>query len=152
MRMTAGRPGRARRALRVRGTAQGVGFRSRVHRLAEALALGGFVRNDGEGASIEAGSPEDVVELLPSPPLARIDAVHAGPLPSRGDTAFEIASTGSGGRAARIPAARGPCPDCLRELVDPGDRRHRHPFINCAACGPRYSIARHASTRRWRWR
>ena len=36
------------------------------------------------------------------------------------------------------------CQDCLRELRDPRNRRYRHPFITCAQCGPRFTIARAA--------
>src|SRR5205085_1839375 len=35
-----------------------------------------------------------------------------------------------------------PCADCLRELMDPQNRRYRYPFITCAQCGPRFTIVR----------
>lgn len=34
------------------------------------------------------------------------------------------------------------CVDCLREMLDPANRRFQYPFINCAHCGPRLTIVR----------
>jgi hydrogenase maturation protein HypF len=36
------------------------------------------------------------------------------------------------------------CTDCLNELLDSGNRRYRYPFIDCARCGPRFTV-----TQRW---
>jgi len=47
-----------------------------------------------------------------------------------------------GAREALPPPDTGPCPDCLDDVRDPGGRRHRYPFVNCTACGPRLSVVR----------
>src|SRR5262245_61499244 len=140
-----------RRAIRVRGVVQGVGFRPAAYRLADTLGLGGFVINDREGVWIEiegsaAALARFVAELPAAAPAARIDRVETHTIAPCGDRAFRIASSVEpidGTRAAaEIPADLAPCAECLRELADPDDRRYRYPFINCTACGPRFTIVR----------
>ncbi|HEX3903382.1 MAG TPA: carbamoyltransferase HypF [Polyangia bacterium] len=141
---------RVRRSLRVRGTVQGVGFRPAVCRFATGLALGGFVRNDEQGVLIEIEGGADAVgrfvSELPAtaPPLAWIESLEATALDPVGERTFRIAPSqvGDAETRASIPADCAPCVDCLRELHDPNDRRHRYPFINCTACGPRFTIVR----------
>ncbi|MBX3226620.1 MAG: carbamoyltransferase HypF [Labilithrix sp.] len=137
----------SRRRLRVRGTVQGVGFRPFVYRLAHEHGLDGFVRNDGAGVWIEVeGTTRGLTRfeaLLRDepPPLARIVSVDADDVPSRGGAGFRIVESASApSTRALVPADVAPCDDCLRELFDPRDRRHRYPFINCTACGPRYTV------------
>jgi hydrogenase maturation protein HypF len=137
--------------LRVRGTVQGVGFRPFVRRAASRLGLRGWVLNDEQGVLIRACGPEVAVAELRrametgAPPASRIEAIEAGaPGPDATPVAdgFVIAPSGTAGLAvqAAVPPDLALCADCRRELLDPADRRHRYPFINCTQCGPRYSI------------
>jgi hydrogenase maturation protein HypF len=141
-----------RRAIRIRGIVQGVGFRPAMYRLAESLDVTGFVRNDREGVWLEIeGAPlrleRFAAELrMAAPPTSRIDAIEVTSLAPLHDTRFVIAHSPQGERGAHVAAATpvdlAPCAECIRELDDPSNRRHRYPFINCTGCGPRFTIVR----------
>lgn len=140
---------RVRRRLRVRGLVQGVGFRPFVNRLATGLALGGTVRNETGGVTIEVEGPAAAVAdfvrdlRLLAPPLAVIAAVAEEPLVPRSEREFAILPSAAGAASAAtalIPPDVATCERCLAELRDPADRRHRYPFTNCTDCGPRYTI------------
>ena len=134
---------------RVTGTVQGVGFRPHVYRLATELGLGGLVLNDQHGVLLEVeGDPEAVERFLDrlaaeAPPLAAIEAVTTQAVAPRGAQRFEIVqSARAAAPSAPVTPDSATCEECLAELFDPGDRRHRYPFINCTNCGPRFTIVR----------
>jgi hydrogenase maturation protein HypF len=140
---------RRRACARVEGTVQGVGFRPYVHRLAAELGLAGYVLNDAHGVLLEVeGEAEAVDEFLArlapeAPPLAILEHVGVSEGAPRGDTDFVIRASPRGELAdAPVAPDSATCPECLRELLDPADRRYRYPFINCTNCGPRFTIVR----------
>ncbi|GAA2589396.1 carbamoyltransferase HypF [Streptomyces roseoviolaceus] len=146
--MTAPATQAVRRRVTVRGTVQGVGFRPFVHRLATDLALAGFVSNTASGVLIEVeGPPQGIADFCDRlaqepPPLATVTGVGFEDLPVSGaDDTFSIRSTDRSPGRTLLPPDTATCPDCLRELADPADRRHRHPFVTCTHCGPRFTIA-----------
>ena len=139
-----------RRRLHIQGNVQGIGFRPFLYRLATERRLTGGVCNDGCGVTVDVEGSARLVEQfearLPAemPIAGRIDRWHAETLPPRGGGGtFRIeASRDSAWRCVSLVPDQFVCPDCLREMNDPRDRRYRYPFINCTACGPRYTIAR----------
>ncbi len=132
----------------VRGLVQGVGFRPFVYRLAHALRLAGTVLNDGDGVEIHLAGSESAlrsfVERLrcEAPSAARIVDVEVQPTDALPENdSFLILPSRSGKRpSAPIAPDMAICDDCLAEIMDPGNRRHRYPFTNCTNCGPRFSI------------
>lgn len=130
-----------------RGRVQGVGFRPWVHRVARELNLPGWVRNAGGELEIEveghAGTLDAFMARLARspPPQAEIDTIAGERLLPRGFAGFEIrASVTTGDAALAVPPDIATCEPCLREILDPRDRRYRHPFTSCADCGPRYTV------------
>jgi hydrogenase maturation protein HypF len=143
------RPGERgeRRRYTVHGVVQGVGFRPFVWTLAHRHALTGSVRNTSGAVVVDVQGPAARLDafaaqlLTTAPPLARIDEVSVTALGARPADGFVILdSQAVEGAYQPIAPDAATCADCLRELFDPSDRRHRYPFINCTNCGPRFTI------------
>ncbi len=136
-------------SVRVDGTVQGVGYRPFVYRLAAELGIAGWVLNDERGVLVEAEGPPEAVAAFAerlsadAPPLAAVSAVTVEDVPVTGEAGFAIVSSVRGGAAtAPVTPDSATCDECLAELDDPADRRHRYPFLNCTNCGPRFTIVR----------
>ena len=139
--------GKTRLKLAVRGAVQGVGFRPFVFRLAEELKLAGWVNNSQQGVFIEVEGPRSALEKFllrlesEKPARSFIQSLESSWLDAIGFEKFEIReSETGGGKTALVMPDIATCPDCLRDIFDPKNRRHRYPFTNCTNCGPRFSI------------
>lgn len=138
-----------RLSVTVTGIVQGVGFRPYLHRLARQHGLTGWARNTGRGVELEWQGKqarlavETGFDRASVPPLAVIEKVTVRSIPPQsGETAFRILPSAADGRDTLVSPDIAVCPDCLRELRDPTDRRYRYPFLNCTNCGPRFTIVR----------
>ncbi len=132
----------------VQGIVQGVGFRPFVFSLAAKHSIRGRVLNNTIGVLIDVeGEQSTIQEFIAgiksnSPTLSRIESIHVSEnLEPLNYSDFRITeSTADGEHLTPISPDVATCEDCLRELFDPKDRRYRYPFINCTACGPRFTI------------
>jgi len=133
--------------IHITGIVQGVGFRPFVYGLANRYQLNGWVRNTSAGVDIEVDGEQDVLDAFvkslrdEAPSLSQIDDLIASFQDPNGFRSFDIVhSKAVEGAFQPISPDVSICPDCLRELFDPSDRRYRYPFINCTNCGPRFTI------------
>ena len=132
--------------IRVTGVVQGVGFRPFVSRLARRLGLNGSVANMGSYVEIFLqGDPEKIAEFAialerEAPPRADILQIVSNDVAAPPQADFRIAESGFDRSDILVSPDIAICGECLAELYDPADRRYRHPFINCTACGPRLTI------------
>ncbi len=133
----------------VKGIVQGVGFRPYVFNLADALGLKGYITNTSEGVliDVEGTRLNEFIDRLrtDAPPLSHITDVSVASHPVHGYSEFSIKHSVE--KAEGLPFTLvspdvSICDDCLKELLNPADRRYLYPFINCTNCGPRYSITR----------
>jgi len=133
--------------LDISGVVQGVGFRPAVARIAAEYRLTGWVYNDAGAVHCELEGPAREIDAAVAalrespPPMARIDTLHIATVVPCGGDVFEIIDSKADDAARTlVPPDIAICADCLREMRDPADRRHRHPFITCTNCGPRYTV------------
>ncbi|MDR1875307.1 MAG: carbamoyltransferase HypF [Synergistaceae bacterium] len=140
-----------RASLLITGVVQGVGFRPFCVRTARSLGLCGTVRNTSGGVEVVLeGGEAAILEYLrilreEHPPAAVVSDVQVRrfPVERRTFVDFSVVESRRGAeQRVLIPPDLAICEDCLAEMNDPLDRRHRYPFINCTACGPRYTIIR----------
>jgi len=128
-------------------------------------ACGVTLEVEGERAALELF----VAQLTErAPPLAVVERVRRRPLAAMGEREFRIVASagavangaprrqrthggapdvasrdaGESASTALVAPDVAPCAACIGELMDPGDRRYRYPFINCTDCGPRFTIVR----------
>ena len=149
-------PDRPAQFITISGRVQGVGFRPFVYRLAHRYQITGWVRNvDGlveihaEGSSSQLQNFRQAL-LQEAPPLSAPDALTVANCSTEKAEAFSILDSAAIQRdpdstiadpgSIHLPPDGFVCADCLAELHDPANRRHRYPFINCTQCGPRYTL------------
>ncbi|NOQ56325.1 MAG: carbamoyltransferase HypF [Nanohaloarchaea archaeon] len=129
------------------GAVQGVGFRPFVYREAKRLALKGYVRNTSRGVEIvvDDGAFVDILkDKSRLPPMAVIDHIDIEKTDILDSffSDFEILGSKLGGGITEVLPDTAICADCLRELNDNLNRRHRYHFTTCTNCGPRFSITK----------
>ena len=137
-----------RTQIQVRGIVQGVGFRPHVFALARRRALRGQVCNNSVGVLIDVEGESHIIEefideiKVSAPPLSLIESVERNDnlAPAHYRDFRIVESVTRGERFTPVSPDIATCADCLRELFDSQDRRHRYPFINCTNCGPRFTI------------
>ncbi|HSB62974.1 MAG TPA: carbamoyltransferase HypF [Thermoanaerobaculia bacterium] len=135
--------------MEIRGAVQGVGFRPFVYRLATSLGLSGWVLNDIRGVFLEVEGDAERLSAFrerlrtETPPRARIQELAESWLEPVGDEGFRIrTSEAKGIKTVLVLPDIATCPECLNEVLDPGNRRHLYPFANCTNCGPRFTIVK----------
>jgi hydrogenase maturation protein HypF len=138
---------RQRLRIVLHGAVQGVGFRPFVYRLATEMNLPGWVNNSSQGVFIEVeGFKSDLDGFLvrlqsEKPPRSFIQSLESSFLDIVGYESFELRPSDEGGqKTALVLPDIATCPDCLREIFDPQNRRYLYPFTNCTNCGPRFTI------------
>jgi len=132
----------------VRGLVQGVGFRPFIHRLATGKGLHGEVINRSDGVVVTLDCDKKQAEQFAGE--IRLMAPRASTIRSVEITSREVGSYNGFSITASVDVDNAitevspdiaVCDECLEDLVS-DEGRIDYPFVNCTACGPRFSIVR----------
>ena len=148
----------------LRGAVQGVGFRPTVYRLAGKLRLGGWVRNTSAGLELEIEGHSEQLDVflrhlkLERPRSAVVTTEDILRVAPSGGTSFEILPSeehvSAGCRTAAVLPDLATCPECLKEMGGPENRRFGYAFTNCTLCARAIAFSLISPTigpvRRWR--
>lgn len=136
--------------IRVKGAVQGVGYRPFISKKATEYGLVGHVKNIGAAVDILVTGEEPQIEAFvrciknEHPAGAFILDVQISKEEKEQEfDSFQIVESMEIDLSKELPVFLpdiGICDDCLKEMLDPEDRRYRYPLISCTICGPRVSI------------
>ncbi|SHO53314.1 carbamoyltransferase HypF [Anaerocolumna xylanovorans] len=150
--MDKGKKGNVIKRYLIYGLVQGVGFRPFVYSLAVRLGVDGSVCNLGGIVEIIAKAPGEVLnaflgELKDNKgkdyeihAVEEEDITEERFLTEGNKEGFIIKSSAESLHTFSLTPDIGLCDKCAKEVLEKGNRRYHHPFISCAACGPRYTI------------
>ncbi|SHL63148.1 hydrogenase maturation protein HypF [Anaerocolumna jejuensis DSM 15929] len=134
------------------GLVQGVGFRPFVYSLAVRHKVAGSVCNLGGIVEIIAKAPKDALHAFMEElrdeegkdyeihAIEEEDITEERFIREGQEEGFIIRASEESLHAFSLTPDIGLCDKCAGEVLEEGNRRYRHPFISCAACGPRYTI------------
>ncbi|MEF3280867.1 MAG: carbamoyltransferase HypF [Elusimicrobiota bacterium] len=135
------------RKILINGIVQGVGFRPFIYSLAKKNKINGYISNTPDGVVIEINaSDEKLKEFIDDiknkkPPQSKIESIEVLEVESKKFSSFKIRKSVSGSTTTTlIPSDLAICSDCIKDILDPENRRYLYPFTNCTNCGPRFSI------------
>jgi len=133
--------------IHINGLVQGVGFRPHVCKIAKAMGITGWVKNNTDGVQITINATMQVAEIFleqvvsTAPPNAIITNTNIRNIEDHEFLDFKIEmSENSNTPNVLIPPDYAICLDCKKEIDNGLDKRYAYAFTSCVACGPRYSI------------
>ena len=122
--------------LTIQGLVQSVGFRPFIYRIASEMNICGEVDNRNNGVCIRTAlTPVQRASIHRITVSERIEVRN----PYMG---FRITpSRSESDEVTQVAPDIAVCPECLRDRKTQAQRL-QYPFVNCAHCGPRFSIIR----------